>query len=94
MSNIYVTKSYLEEKPLTERKNKVLISKIDKNKNIYIKPKASISHDWTLLDKGNIDNLIFEINKNRCSGIKDSNQNSNNYYYSELNIFNQFGNNY
>ncbi len=94
VSNIYVTKSYLEEKPLTERKNKVLISKIDKSKDIYIKPKTTISHDWTLLDKGNIDNLIFEINKDRSCKIKDSNQNSNNYYYSELNIFNQFGNNY
>lgn len=88
VSNIYVTKSYLEEKPLTERKNKVLISKIDKNRNIYIKPKTTISHDWTLLDKGNIDNLIFEINKNRSYKIKYSNQNPNNYYYSELNIFN------
>ena len=88
VSNIYVTKSYLEEKPLTERKNKVLISKIVKNKDIYIKPKTTISHDWTLLDKGNIDNLIFEINKDRSCKIKDSNQNSNNYYYSELNIFN------
>jgi hypothetical protein len=88
VSNIYVTKSYLEEKPLTERKNKVLISKIVKNKDIYIKPKTTISHDWTLLDKGNIDHLIFEINKDRSCKIKDSNQNSNNYYYSELNIFN------
>ena len=79
---------------MTERKNKVLISKIDKSKDIYIKPKTTISHDWTLLDKGNIDNLIFEINKDRSCKIKDSNQNSNNYYYSELNIFNQFGNNY
>ena len=94
VSNIYVTKSYLEEKPLTERKNKVLISKIDKNKNIYIKPKAAISHDWTVLDRGNIDNLIFQINKDRSYRIKDSNQSTNNYYYSELNIFNQFGNNY
>ena len=94
VSNIYVTKSYLEEKPLTERKNKVLISKIDKNKNIYIKPKATISHDWTVLDRGNIDNLIFQINKDRSYRIKDSNQSTNNYYYSELNIFNQFGNNY
>jgi len=94
VSNIYVTKSYLEEKPLTERKNKVLISKIDKNKNIYIKPKTTISHDWTLLDKGNIDSLIFEINKDRNYRSKDSNQNTNNYYYSEFNIFNQFENNY
>ena len=39
VSNIYVTKSYLEEKPLTERKNKVLVSRINKDKKIYIKPK-------------------------------------------------------
>ena len=92
VSNIYVTKSYLEEKPLTERKNKVLISRINKSRNIYIKPKSKISHDWALLNKGNITNLLLEMN-NKDNGEDISGNigedNFKNYYFSELNIFNE-----
>ena len=91
VSNIYVTKSYLEEKPLTERKNKVLVSRINKDKKIYIKPKNMEYHDWSLLNKGNITNLLFEINNKDTSvnnnEANDEDENSNNYYFSELNIF-------
>ena len=91
VSNIYVTKSYLEEKPLTDRKNKVLTYKTNKNKNIYIKPKNKISYDLSLLNKENITNLLLELNN---KNIKDENFGDNkresdtqNYYFSELNIF-------
>ena len=89
VSNIYVTKSYLEEKPLTERKNKVLTARDSKNKKIYIKPKNKITQDWALLNKGNITNLILELNNrnNSLKRIQDKNENSQNYYFSELNIY-------
>ena len=93
VSNIYVTKSYLEEKPLTERKNKVLVSRVNKNRNIYIKPKSKISsHDWALLNKNNITNLILEMNNKNNIGNNSGNigeDNFKNYYFSELNIFNE-----
>ena len=91
VSNIYVTKSYLEEKPLTERKNKGLTSKMDQNKNIYIKPKNKISYDLALLNKENINNILLELNnKNKSGGnyvVKKGEDNSQNYYFSEFNIF-------
>ena len=92
VSNIYVTtKPYLEEKPLTERKNKVLNSIINKNKNIYIKPNNKLSHDWTLLNKENLTNLIMEWNnkdnKRENFRLTDKDKNSHNYFFSELNIF-------
>ena len=92
VSNIYVTKSYLEEKPLTERKNKVLVSRVNKNRNIYIKPKSKISHDWALLNKNNITNLLLEMNNKDNIGNTSGNigeENFKNYYFSELNIFNE-----
>ena len=91
VSNIYVTKSYLEDKPLTDRKNKALTYKTNKNKNVYIKPKNKISYDLDLLNKENITNLLLELNN---KNIKDENFGDNkresdtqNYYFSELNIF-------
>ena len=90
VSNIFVTKSYLEEKPVTERKNKVLIHK---NKNVYVKPRNKASHDWTLLNRGNITNLILELNNrdnivdNYSCGLNEASDNTQNYYISELNIF-------
>ena len=92
VSNIYVTKSYLDEKPLTERKNKVLLSRIGKDKNVYIKPKNMESREWSLLNKRNITDLIFEINNNKNNSINnnagnDVEDNSKNYYFSEFNIF-------
>ena len=92
VSNIYVTtKPYLEEKPLTERKNNVLNSIINKNKNIYIKPNNKLSHDWTLLNKENLTNLLIQWNdkdnKNENYSLNDKNKNSHNYFFSEFNIF-------
>ena len=79
----------MEEKPLTERKNKVLTARDSKNKKIYIKPKNKITQDWALLNKGNITNLILELNNrnNSLKRIQNKNENSQNYYFSELNIY-------
>ena len=91
VSNIYLTKSYLEEKPLTDRKNKVLIYKTNKNKNLYIKPKNKISYDLALLNKENITNLLLELNnknkKDEHFGDNKRKSDTQNYYFSELNIF-------
>jgi casein kinase I family protein HRR25 len=92
VSNIYVTKSYLEEKPLTERKNNVLISRVSKDKNVYMKPKNMESLEWSLLNKNNITDLIFEINNNNSNCINNNtynvgDENAKNYYFSEYNIF-------
>lgn len=90
VSNIYVTKSYLEEKPLTERKNKVLNSRVNvgNKRNIYIKPKNKMSsHDWTLVNKRNIANLLLELNNKNNGNNYDEDENLKNYYFSELNIY-------
>ena len=69
-----------------------MISRINKSRNIYIKPKSKISHDWALLNKGNITNLLLEMN-NKDNGEDISGNigedNFKNYYFSELNIFNE-----
>ena len=86
VSNIYVTNSYLEEKPLTDRKNKVLTSRTSRNKTIYIKPTNKLSQDLALLNKGNIADLILELN-NQNKGrkvIQVKNEKSQNYYFSQL----------
>ena len=92
VSNIYVTtKPYLEEKPLTERKNNVLNSIINKNKKIYIKPNNKLSHDWTLLNKENLTNFVIELNnkdsKNENYSPNAKNKNSHNYFFSDFIIF-------
>ena len=90
VSNIYVTKSYLEEKPLTERKNKVLVSHIKKNRNIYIKPKNKISQEWSLVNKEKINDFLLNWNnKIKTKNVEENNgkKNAHNYFYSEFNIF-------
>ena len=77
---------------MTERKNKVLLSRIGKNKNVYIKPKNMESREWSLLNKRNIADFIFEINNNKNNSINNNafnevEDNSKNYYFSEYNIF-------
>ena len=73
VSNIFITKSFFEEKSLTERKKSKI--KLGKKNTIYIKPKYIIS---------NIHHKKNKSEKNNQKQIKEKENNLYNYYY--LNI--------